>query len=387
MSESSLFRYFIVPACSYSLGLNTQQRKSLIYNQSMSPRILFFNVNGSGMGHMTRCLAYARRMRGRAGISFFSLASAIEIMEGMGFEAEYFVSHYWSRNTSYQWNCELAIRFGMMLERVRPDVVVFDGTWPFQGFMTACNAYGRPALVWSNRGLFKDGTQSVKVDQEAFDLVIRPGELGAAECGATGSKKLLAVPPVALFDNHELYDRATARSELGLEPDDRFVLFSLGPGNLKDVTGVGHRLAAKFRSAGYEVVWARAPISVRDVPLPDGARSVSVYPLVRYMRAFDVFVGAAGYNSCCEVVQAQVPSLLVPNMQLVDDQLRRALLVAQHAPAVVSACEAESELDDAFRQVLNMAEGDREPSGSMALNGAEVAAEAILALALERATG
>lgn len=143
-------------------------------------RVVFFNVNGSGLGHMNRCLAYARQLQERMEPVFFSLASAIDIIEEMGFEAEYFVSHYWSADSTFSWNSELAIRFGMLLERVQPSVIVFDGTWPFQGFMAACTSYGgSPALVWSNRGLLKADAAQVNVDEGAFNLIIQPGELGS----------------------------------------------------------------------------------------------------------------------------------------------------------------------------------------------------------------
>jgi len=56
--------------------------------------VLFFNVNGSSMGHLNRRLAYARQLKGRARSVFFSLASTIEMIEEMGFEADYFVSHF-----------------------------------------------------------------------------------------------------------------------------------------------------------------------------------------------------------------------------------------------------------------------------------------------------
>src|ERR1700761_56919 len=151
------------------------------HTASTLPRALFFNVNGSGMGHLNRCLSYALRLRGRARPLFFSLASAIEVIEEMGFEADYFISPYWSTNSTFAWNSELAVRFGMVLERVRPEVIVFDGPWPFQGFLAACKEYGSPALVWSNRGLLKEGGKTVTVDETLFDLVIQPGELGARE--------------------------------------------------------------------------------------------------------------------------------------------------------------------------------------------------------------
>lgn len=352
----------------------------------MLPSVLFFNVNGSGLGHLSRCLAYARRLQGQARPFFFSLASAIEIIEEMGFEADYFISHYWSTSSTFNWNSELAIRFGMVLERVRPDVVVFDGTWPFQGFMAACKAYGHPALVWSNRGLLKDATKPISVDESAFDLVIVPGELGATLCEENlgVARRKIVVSPVTLLDEHELMDRATAREALGMKTDGHYVLFSLGPGNLKDVSGIGQGLIRQFRAAGFQAVWAQAPISVRDVELPAGVKPLSLYPLVRYMRAFDGFVGAAGYNTCCEVVQARIPSLLVPNTLLVDDQAKRAHLVAEHAPVVVSACETEAEQEVAVRQLLELMKNPPSQISSIALNGAELAADAILKLATRR---
>ena len=141
------------------------------------PRILFFNINGSGLGHLSRCLAYARRMQGRATAVFFSLASAIETIHDMGFEADYFVSEFWSRSHMNAWNRELAVRFGLMLEEVRPVAVVFDGEWPFHGFMNACDIHGVPFRVWSNRGLHKKDFDPVPVRESAFDLVIRTGEI------------------------------------------------------------------------------------------------------------------------------------------------------------------------------------------------------------------
>ena len=339
------------------------------------PRILFFNVNGSGMGHLNRCLSYARRLRGRARCVFFSLASAMEIIEDMGFEGDYFVSHYWSTSSTFAWNSELALRSGLVLEQVRPDAVVFDGTWPFQGFLHACAAYGRPALVWSNRGLLKEGARQVTVDEGLFDLVIEPGELGAVEAASAlpGGGRRVLVPPVCLLDQDELLTRSAARQALGLETLGRHVLFSLGPGNLKDVTGIGQGLVREFESAGFRVVWARPPISIRDVELPAGVIPVSAYPLARYLHAFDAFVGAAGYNTCCELVQAGLPALLVPNEQLVDDQLRRARMVVKLIPAVVSSCDTDGRREEAVRELLQLMGGREVGVPAPALNGAALA--------------
>ena len=345
------------------------------------PRILFFNINGSGTGHLSRCLAYAHRMRGRARPVFLSLASAIETIHDMGFEADYFVSEFWSSSHINAWNRELAIRVGLMLEEVQPAVAVFDGTWPFVGFMYACDKYGLSARVWSNRGLHKQDFEPVPVEESAFDLVIQPGEIGAdftIERAERPGRKV-TTPPVTLLKNDELLSRDEAREELGLERDGRYALFSLGPGNLKDVSDVARGLLEEMRGREVTVVWARAPISVKDLPLPDDVQTISVYPLVRYMRAFDLFISAAGYNACCEIVQSGVPSLLIPNMQVADDQLRRARLVSEHAPVVVSPCEAVDERREAVSQLLEMGPTS-ELLQALDLDGAERAADEILAL-------
>lgn len=335
------------------------------------------------MGHMNRCLSYARQMRDRARPVFFSLASAIEIVEEMGFEADYFVSYAWSRASSRDWNRELCVRLGMMLERVAPEVVVFDGTWPYQGFIAACEQYGKAKLVWSNRGLHQAGKEKSFPRRDIFSLIVRPGEVGdsfvAEGSGFAGAQ--VRVPPVCILNDDELLSREQARNALGLPLAGRLALFSLGAGNINDVGGVAAGLIRQVQAAGLEIVWARNPISVKDVVLRGSIRSISAYPLVRYLRAFDVFVGAAGYNTCCEVVQTQVPSLLVPNTSAqLDDQLRRAQLVAEHAPAVVSACETDADREAAVAAVLQLAGVAQIRRSPVPMNGAELAAAEILKL-------
>ena len=334
---------------------------------------------------MTRCLSYARSLNEKMTPFFFSMASAIEIIEEMGYEAEYFVSPSWTVNDPNAWNRELALRLGMMLERVRPSVIIFDGTWPYKGLLTACKAYDSSCpLVWSSRGFHKSSKVG-EADISQFDLIVEPGEIAApvrSEVLKGGLRKIY-VPPVCLLQDDELLSKADARRSLGLELNGRYVLFSLGAGNLNDFGDVANRLIQRFDSAGFTVVWARAPITVSDVDLPDGVESISVYPLVRYLRAFDGFVGAAGYNTCCEVVQAGVSSLLVPNVDTaLDDQSRRAALVAANALAVVSSCHSEIECDEAVAKLLALHDKGGTYVCKVVMNGAEVVAEKILELLL-----
>ena len=215
-----------------------------------------------------------------------------------------------------------------------------------------------------------------------FDLIIQPGELGVvkSESPLEGGGKRVTVPPVCLLESKALLNRKQARKALNLPEQGRFALFSLGPGNFKDVSGIGHGLIRLFTAAGFQVIWAWAPISVRDVELPPEVKPVSVYPLARYLRAFDVFVGTAGYNSCCELVQSGIPALLVPNDKLADDQVHRAQMVAELIPAVVSPCETDTQRSEAVANLLKMLADTPAEKPEIQMNGAALAAEEILAL-------
>ena len=141
-------------------------------------------------------------------------------------------------------------------------------------------------------------------------------------------------------------------------------------------------LVDAFHDRGFEVIWARAPITVSDVSLPDAVVPISEFPLVRYMRAFDAFAGAAGYNTCCEVIQSGIPSLLVPNKQVADDQTRRAQMVADIAPVVVSPCETDTDRRTSLDRLLAL----RNPQHTQGHepDGAQLAADEILSLVAAR---
>lgn len=357
---------------------------------SILTSFLFFPINGSGLGHLNRCLAYARHLQKRGDCTFFTLASAIEFIECMGFPADYFLSPFWSCNSTYHWNTELAVRFGMILEHIQPKVIIFDGTWPFQGFLSTCKAYRSQShklkIVWSKRGFLKKTVKVCPVDERLFDMILEPGELGCEyheTILSNGTTRKITIPPVTLMRDEEILTREEACRTLNLDPNKHYVLFSLGSGNLKDVNELGQRLIQGFQQEGFSPVWACPPISVQDIELPSSVRTLSVFPLVQYLRAFDVLVGAAGYNTCYEIVQAGIPSLLIPNTLLADDQTRRAELIAKHAPVIVNACETEEALAAAVHEVITLTKNLKAYPKAQ-LNGAELAAQALLNLAGRR---
>ena len=81
--------------------------------------------------------------------------------------------------------------------------------------------------------------------------------------------------------------------------------------------------------------------------------------------------------------QAVVQFGIIPNTLLADDQTRRAELIAKHAPVIVNACETEEALAAAVHEVITLTKNLKAYPKAQ-LNGAELAAQALLNLAGRR---
>jgi UDP:flavonoid glycosyltransferase YjiC (YdhE family) len=320
------------------------------------PTVLFISSNGTGMGHLTRLMAMARRRAPGTRAVFASLSQAVPVVAAEGFDWEYLPSREVLGIGARRWNLHMAHRFAEILDRERPDVVVFDGTYPYDALLTAARARPSVRLVWSRRGMWRQRASGSQLAlSRHFDLIIEPGELAAEEDrGATvGRTDAYRVAPITLLSEDDLLPREEAAHALGLAPDRPAVLVSLGAGNLRDhgadLDVILDRLAEE---PDLQIVVTRAAISERLAPVSDRVHAVSVYPVSRYLRAIDFAVAAVGYNSFHEFVGFAVPTLFVPNPAMpLDDQPARSRW-AQRAGAAVDVPDVTVEAVDAAVTLL-----------------------------------
>jgi len=293
-------------------------------------RVLFVSSNGAGMGHLTRLLAIANRVGPDVEPMFFSMSQAVPVVSTFGHPWEYCPSRADLDCPVDEWNALFADRFAEVLRRYRPAAVVFDGTMPYVGMVTVRRAFPEVLFVWDRRGMWRAGTTEKFLKRGAiFDLVIEPGEVaGERDAGPTARRTdATRVGPITLLDAGDLLERAAARAELGMDPDGPALLISLGAGNINDISSDLDVFAdaAGVELPGWAVYATRPPITRAGARLRDVVRPLSVYPLARYLHAFDGAVAAAGYNSFHEMVLAALPSVYVPNAATVtDDQVTRA---------------------------------------------------------------
>lgn len=295
-----------------------------------SPSLLLVTSNGSGMGHLARQLAVALASEGPA--TLFSMSAALPTVSAVGVRGEYCPGPDRDWIPDQAWAQYLAARLQLIAAEVSADVVVFDGVAPYRGVTLARARMPDTPFVWFRRGMWQEGVNAGQLWKSGlFDAVIEPGDLAtAADVGPTASRHdALRVPPVTLVDVIERLERREAAESLGLDPDAQTVLMTLGTGRLGDVSRPGAAIMdALLNRKDWQIGVVTSSIAEMEIPAVDQSRVVQIrgiFPLVRYLAAFDAAVSAAGYNSVHELIPAAIPTLLVPNTSTrTDDQVARA---------------------------------------------------------------
>jgi UDP:flavonoid glycosyltransferase YjiC (YdhE family) len=350
--------------------------------------LLLISSNGAGMGHLTRLMAYARRAERDMAPHFLSLSQAVGVVGQYGFPFEYAPSAGATGLPPRRWHNLFTERVADAVTRLRPAVVVFDGTWPYDGIARVRDVHSQPRWVWSRRGMWRHGRSTEQLAKAAwFDAVLAPGEFAEAyDRGATSTADGLRVGPVTLLDTDELDDRDTARRALGLPLDPRLALVALGAGNINDTSHETGAIVAALRRLGVEICVTQTLIAESDRTRAD-VHVVREFPLSRRFRAFDLAVSAAGYNSFHELLRFGIPTLFIPNQDTaLDDQQGRAQFAADrglaHTLGRVSVDAATLLLDDLLDRGQAMVANIRSVDQG---NGAAAAAEYLCKLSEETA--
>jgi len=285
------------------------------------------------MGHLTRQAAVALSLLPGHDATLFSLSVGLPAVLDLGIEGEYCPSYDRPWIASREWHRYLSDRLLAIIDEIGAETVLFDGVAPYPGIYHASRSRRQVPFVWLRRGMWRSGANVAALAKTAyFDLVIEPGDLGGkADVGPTARRgDAIEVKPISILEPLGMMSRDEAREDLGLPSEVPIALLTLGSGRLGDVTGPGlAALTAMLEGgAGWHIAVTRSPVALNEIPVAHADRLTvlkGVYPLARYLAAFDVAISSAGYNSVHELVPAGLPSLLVANTSTrTDDQEARA---------------------------------------------------------------
>lgn len=323
-------------------------------------RVLFLTSNGVGLGHLTRSLAIGRRLPRGADMVIFTLSQAAPLVARLGVPVEFLVSQGHAGLPNEDWNDLYHHRLLALLDQYRPDVVSFDGTFPYRGLVEATRARPDLGWVWCRRAMWWTGRgESALAREGAFDAVLEPGEFaGSEDRGGTVARRHDAhvVAPVTLTDPDHLLPRARACRSLGIDPDGTNVMVQLGAGTIDDIASTAGTVVSHLLERGATVVVPVSPIADVQPTLPNGCHTVSAYPLAPLFRGVDAAVTAAGYNSFHELLDLSVPTLLLPNRETaMDDQVARARWAASAGVALAAEADNSAGLRTELDRLLDPA--------------------------------
>ena len=330
--------------------------------RAISRRMLMVSDNGAGMGHLSRLMAVARRLPADTDTVIATQSYAASVAHQEGFLTEYIPSRKVLEAAQPRWTAVLRARLAHLIELHEPTLVTVD-CLPHPGIVEAVRDHPEITWVWLRRAMWRRGVGADWITEgKVFDHVLEPGEFAdVADEGPTVSDRPNAhrVAPITFLDERELLDRASARAALGL--DDRpAALLQLGAGNINDIASPLARICRRLAGHGFQLILAESTIATTPLPEVPGAKVVKIYPVSQYLRAFDLTVSAAGYNSFHEQIGFGIPTVFLPNTSTrLDDQVGRARFAAASGVALAvedpSTDELEQVLDQAVRPEVRAA--------------------------------
>lgn len=364
------------------------------------PVVILMTSNGVGMGHLSRQLTAALSGGHRFDAIVFSLSRALprimtaadgsDLPEAHGRNLRFEYAPSWESGwfptgwrapvrrqyRSYRWAPYLRDRIHALAVETGAQALVFDGVAPYPGLLAARAALPDMQFAWVRRGLWQRQAPAERLDlSRHFDLTIEPGDVARDwDQGPTSTRDdaLRLTGPVSLTDVLAPLDRARARAALGLPTDRPVLLLAPGSGALGSVDATAGEVlhAIRDRHPEWAVAVTRQSIATHSVR-GDGERVVvldDVYPLARFLGAFDAAVSAAGYNAVHEFLGAGVPTLLIPSTNhLTDDQPVRA----QGAAARGVALTVQNSIGEAVDRLLASGEQEALRAGMSMLEPAD----------------
>jgi UDP-N-acetylglucosamine--N-acetylmuramyl-(pentapeptide) pyrophosphoryl-undecaprenol N-acetylglucosamine transferase len=357
-----------------------------------SPRILFYAVNGLGLGHVTRLLAIARKVRERspgAEIIFFTSSEAEDVIFREGFAAFKVPSKTLRgeariRSTTYARMLQTMTL--NLLASFHPHVLVVD-TFPAGAIQELL-----PVLRWDSRRVFVYRVQRPEVacspltqnTLQLYDLAVIPHNEGEEEVPLPDGLDRVWTGPILIRDRSQAKSREEARRILGLPDEGRVVYVTFGGGGDAEMDqALTTVLDALQDRTDLHLAVASAPLYRGRVLRAAHVTPVDYYPMAELFPAFDAAISATGYNTAMELLHNGVPTAFVPFPRQVDDQEKRARWI-EEAGAGLALCPLSTEsITQSLDRLLDPAEAARMSDAARRLvpeSGADRAAEAIVGL-------
>ncbi len=306
-------------------------RGGRIVNTHKPERILFYAINGNGLGHVVRLSVIACALKDQADIAFYSTCR---------FADRYWQGRIFTVDDRLDDRFELSpeqrnlLGFHLALNKFSPDVIVCDTHWP-QAIIRDLHERGIRTILVLRTLSIEQMESAIRVATRDFSSVLiphHPTELKKIYCSAPELLERMSLAPCACIGP---VARTATDGNSG-----RSVIFALGGGGeywKRTQANSIDRFIAEYRFAatalaenfGIESVFAAGPLLDR----PDD--SLFPFKVVRSDNLHEMFdpdtivVTRGGYNTCWEAIAARARLIIVDGGATgVEDTAARASFLA-----------------------------------------------------------
>ncbi len=358
----------------------------------LSPRILFYAVNGLGLGHVTRLMAIAiavRELRPQTQFLFLTTSEADNVLYSEGFPSVKLPSRSAITRTGLRPRVFYKLTHSVVMNTVaafNPAVLVVD-TFP-----AGASQELLPALSWEMRRAFVFRAQQAERMADPFfqaalasyDLCIVPHTAGSENLTIPETVAQKWTGEIFIRSREQALSRADARAALGLPQEGKVLYVTFGGGGDDEIERALTMTLEAASVQGWTIAIAEAPLQSIKSRRASDKHIVPIrhYPMAECFNAFDGAVSAAGYNTTVELLHFGVPSLLIPFPRGLDDQFERVERLTA-AGAVLKGHLDVAKLREQLTALATPAVADalsRTARKMVPENGANAAAAAILGL-------
>ena len=356
------------------------------------PRVLFYAVNGLGLGHVTRLIAIARQVRRRAPeseILFLTSSEAESVIYREGFAAFKVPSKTLRAEANIRSSTYARLLQTVVINLVaafNPHLLVVD-TFPAGVIQELL-----PVLRWDARKVFVYRAQRPESAASAlmqntlqlYNLAVIPHHADEEDTPLPPGLPSVWTGPILIRDRSESLSREQARQQLGLPARGPVIYITFGGGGDTEVDrALRTSVAALATLPELHLAVACAPLYRGTLPRGHRVTPIDHFPMAEMAAAFDGAVSAVGYNTTMELLHHGVPTVFVPFPRQVDDQEARAHRIAAAGAGLTLPTLEQTSLRAAVARLLDPVESAhfRECAREMVPDsGADRAALAILSL-------
>jgi len=367
--------------------------------------VLFYTVNGLGLGHLTRCLSIARQLKKQDSSFiplFFTSSEGSNLLYQEGF-AYYKVPSKTIARDSKLSKQNLSISYAEILTSLintyRPVALVVD-TFPLGSMNDLLSVLALP-LKWKKFFIHREQTNMDKhkiETQNFYDYIIAPHSEGNAKIPVPVAKRegLFWSNEILIREKTELLKREQIRKEWNIKEDENLLLINLGGGgdtttleNYKQIFDLLLHSTSLLRQKKIRLVIPTPPLTAHSSTdklkeifekLPSTTLFPSHFPLMELMPIFDCAISAAGYNTLNELLSCGIPTIFIPKTRGFDDQYGRAKKAEKaNAALFLEENQLQKELINKIKILFDKkTELSQNASSFLYANGAEKAAQFLI---------